>query len=74
MVSGYGVELRQLSVRFGDFVAVRNANVAIEPGEFFSFLPREFVLRIDCITGMRDFRRWWPQVVDSRAFPADKRR
>ncbi len=38
MVSGYGVELRQLSVRFGDFVAVRNANVAIEPGEFFSFL------------------------------------
>jgi len=38
MVSGYGVELRDVSVRFGDFVAVRDANVVIEPGEFFSFL------------------------------------
>lgn len=38
MVSGYGVELRDVSVRFGDFIAVRDANVAIEPGEFFSFL------------------------------------
>lgn len=38
MVSGFGVELRDVSVRFGDFTAVRNANVAIEPGEFFSFL------------------------------------
>src|SRR5690606_27376614 len=38
MVSGFGVELRGVSVRFGEFTAVRNANVAIEPGEFFSFL------------------------------------
>ena len=38
MNSGFGVELSNLSVNFGDFVAVRNANVAIEPGEFFSFL------------------------------------
>ena len=38
MVSGFGVDLRKLSVKFGDFVAVRDASVSIEPGEFFSFL------------------------------------
>ena len=38
MDSGFGVDLRKLSVNFGDFVAVRDATVSIEPGEFFSFL------------------------------------
>jgi spermidine/putrescine transport system ATP-binding protein len=38
MDSGFGVDLRRLSVNFGDFVAVRDATVSIEPGEFFSFL------------------------------------
>ncbi len=38
MDQGFGVDLSNLSVKFGDFVAVRNATVAIEPGEFFSFL------------------------------------
>ena len=38
MDQGYGVDLSNLSVKFGDFVAVRDASVAIEPGEFFSFL------------------------------------
>ncbi len=38
MKSGVGVELENLSVRFGDFTAVRNASVKIEEGEFFSFL------------------------------------
>jgi spermidine/putrescine transport system ATP-binding protein len=38
MVSGFGVDLHELSVNFGEFVAVRDATVAIEPGEFFSFL------------------------------------
>jgi spermidine/putrescine transport system ATP-binding protein len=38
MASGVSVELDQLLVQFDDFVAVRNANVKIEPGEFFSFL------------------------------------
>jgi spermidine/putrescine transport system ATP-binding protein len=38
METGFGVDLRNLSVNFGDFVAVRDASVAIESGEFFSFL------------------------------------
>jgi len=38
MGAGVSVELQNLSVRFGDFVAVRDAGVKIEPGEFFSFL------------------------------------
>ena len=38
MVAGVAVELDSLWVQFGDFVAVRDANVKIEPGEFFSFL------------------------------------
>jgi len=38
MKSGVGVELQNLWIRFGDFVAVRNASVKIEEGEFFSFL------------------------------------
>ena len=38
MDSGFGVDLRNVSVNFGDFVAVRDATVAVEPGEFFSFL------------------------------------
>jgi spermidine/putrescine transport system ATP-binding protein len=37
-VAGYGVELDRVSVQFGDFTAVREAQVRIEPGEFFSFL------------------------------------
>ena len=37
-VAGYGVELDKVSVQFGTFVAVRDAQVRIEPGEFFSFL------------------------------------
>ena len=32
------VELEGVNVTFGDFVAVRDANLVIEPGEFFSFL------------------------------------
>lgn len=38
MSAGVGVELQNLWIRFGDFVAVRDANVNIEGGEFFSFL------------------------------------
>ena len=38
MTRGVGVELDNLWIRFGDFVAVRDANVGIEGGEFFSFL------------------------------------
>jgi len=38
MKSGVGVELDNLSIRFGDFTAVRNASVKIEEGKFFSFL------------------------------------
>jgi len=38
MTRGVGVQLDNLSIRFGDFVAVRDANVSIEGGEFFSFL------------------------------------
>ena len=32
------VQLDKVSVRFGDFVAVRDANITIKAGEFFSFL------------------------------------
>ncbi len=38
MASGVSVELDRLLVQFDDFVAVRDASVRIEPGEFFSFL------------------------------------
>ena len=38
MGAGVSVELQNLWVRFGEFVAVRDAGVKIEPGEFFSFL------------------------------------
>ncbi|MDH3660133.1 MAG: ABC transporter ATP-binding protein [Alphaproteobacteria bacterium] len=38
MTRGVGVELDNIWIRFGDFVAVRDANVGIEGGEFFSFL------------------------------------
>lgn len=38
MVAGFGVELENVWVQFDSFVAVRDANVRIEPGEFFSFL------------------------------------
>ncbi|MFO1035585.1 MAG: ABC transporter ATP-binding protein [Geminicoccaceae bacterium] len=38
MAAGVGVDLENLWVQFGDFVAVRDASVRIEPGEFFSFL------------------------------------
>ncbi len=38
MKSGVGVELEHLWIRFGDFVAVRDASVKVEEGEFFSFL------------------------------------
>ncbi len=38
MSAGIGVELDNIWIRFGDFVAVREANVDIKGGEFFSFL------------------------------------
>ncbi|MFO1091450.1 MAG: ABC transporter ATP-binding protein [Hyphomicrobiales bacterium] len=38
MSAGTGVELQHLWVRFGEFVAVRDASVRIGGGEFFSFL------------------------------------
>ncbi len=38
MSRNVGVELDSLWVRFGDFIAVRDANASIEGGEFFSFL------------------------------------
>jgi len=38
MSVGVGVELQDVWIRFGDFVAVREANVSIEGGSFFSFL------------------------------------
>lgn len=38
MSKGVGVELQDVWIRFGDFVAVRDANVNINGGEFFSFL------------------------------------
>ncbi|WP_169568706.1 ABC transporter ATP-binding protein [Sneathiella limimaris] len=38
MTKGVGVSLEDVWIRFGDFVAVRQANVNINGGEFFSFL------------------------------------
>ncbi len=38
MSKGVGVTLEDVWIRFGDFVAVREANVNIKGGEFFSFL------------------------------------
>ena len=38
MSRGVGVDLEALWIRFGDFVAVRDANVNINGGDFFSFL------------------------------------
>ncbi|VAW74148.1 Spermidine/putrescine import ABC transporter ATP-binding protein PotA (TC 3.A.1.11.1), partial [hydrothermal vent metagenome] len=38
MSEGVGVDLNNVWIRFGDFVAVREANVKIKGGEFFSFL------------------------------------
>ena len=38
MSEGVGVCLQDVWIRFGDFVAVREANVEIEGGAFFSFL------------------------------------
>ena len=38
MTRGVDVELKELWIRFGDFVAVRDANVDVKGGEFFSFL------------------------------------
>ncbi|WP_298904891.1 ABC transporter ATP-binding protein [uncultured Aliiroseovarius sp.] len=38
MSAGVGVDLENLWIRFGDFVAVRDANVHIKGGDFFSFL------------------------------------
>ena len=32
------VQLEDIGVRFGDFVAVRDASVTVKGGEFFSFL------------------------------------
>ncbi len=38
MGSGVGVDLQDMWIKFGDFVAVREANVNVKGGEFFSFL------------------------------------
>ncbi len=38
MSSGVGVDLQDMWIKFGDFVAVREANVNIKGGDFFSFL------------------------------------
>ncbi len=38
MSAGVGVELDNVWIRFGNFIAVREANVNIAGGEFFSFL------------------------------------
>lgn len=38
MSAGVGVNLENLWIRFGSFVAVRDANVNIQGGDFFSFL------------------------------------
>ena len=38
MSAGVGVDLKNLWIKFGDFVAVRDANVNINGGDFFSFL------------------------------------
>ena len=38
MTKGVDVDLENVWIRFGNFVAVREANVNIKGGEFFSFL------------------------------------
>ena len=38
MGSGVAVDLEDLTIRFGSFTAVNNANVTIDGGKFFSFL------------------------------------
>ena len=38
MSQGVAVDLQDVWIKFGDFVAVREANVNIKGGEFFSFL------------------------------------
>lgn len=38
MSSGVAVDLENVWIKFGDFVAVREANVSINGGDFFSFL------------------------------------
>lgn len=38
MSSGVAVDLKNMWIKFGDFVAVRDANVHINGGDFFSFL------------------------------------
>gem|GEM_PF-479065 len=38
MSAGVGVDLQDMWIKFGDYVAVRDANVNIAGGEFFSFL------------------------------------
>ena len=38
MSTGVGVDLQDMWIKFGDFVAVREANVNIKGGDFFSFL------------------------------------
>jgi len=38
MSKGVGVDLQDMWIKFGEFVAVREANVNIKGGEFFSFL------------------------------------
>ncbi len=38
MGTGVGVDLQDMWIKFGEFVAVREANVNIRGGEFFSFL------------------------------------
>ncbi len=38
MSSGVAVDLQDMWIKFGDFVAVRDANVHINGGDFFSFL------------------------------------
>ena len=55
MVQAVGVELENVSVRFGDFVAVRDAKVSIEGGEFFSFLGPPAAARPRSCEPSRDF-------------------
>lgn len=38
MRTGESIELERVKVRFGEFTAVEDVNLTIEPGEFFSFL------------------------------------
>ena len=38
MSSGVEVDLKDMWIKFGDYVAVREANVHINGGDFFSFL------------------------------------